>query len=60
VGIPLKPIIRKAYRDTFHTKTVRFNTDHSDRPFGGIYVPISFLEGNENANEIQVTVKWNR
>lgn len=54
-----KEIVRKVYRNTYHGKTVRFDTlSGSDRPFDSIYIPKLFLKGKEEDKTVQVVIKW--
>lgn len=53
------PIIKYVKRVSCHTDTVRFDTYNNYRSFNSVYVPNSFLEGNEDVKILQVVVKWN-
>lgn len=54
-----EPIIKYVKRLSYHTNTIRFDTYDNYRPFNSIYIPSSFLKGNEDVKLLQVVIRWN-
>lgn len=53
-----EPIIRFVHRVSYHSKTVRFDTERYERPFDSIYIPNHFLKGTVDVKLVQVIIKW--
>ncbi|MDS1030990.1 hypothetical protein RDV78_11170 [Bacillota bacterium LX-D] len=54
-----EPIIRYVHRVSCHSNTVKFYIEGYERPFDSIYIPCSFLNGNEDIKLVQIVINWN-